>query len=422
MGIRLYTRRLEHLGLVVALCVTAGFVQAGTFEGLEPGASTKSDADRVLGPPVREIVAGVRYDYDPSKYGARRISIQFDPQTETIVKIDLRLETDYAKSDYREWFELGEPSSTRTDDDGNLVESYLPQAISLHYSGPDDSFQVAYFRHFDPGSRSQVAQAQSSGSTAVGNLPGAQKMNFLGAAFATNRDGQGVQIREVWPNSPAERAGLRRGDVILEFGQHALYRSDFDPFEFVVLIRTASPGEPTRLVVERGTRRFELWAELELRDTKSVEAEGKRLAFEAYQQGEVLFRQGKYEDATAPLQSAYNFNNSDGRTLELLGYCRLRKGRYAEALSTYNTALRRMPDNPVIKYFIGACHDALGNAEKAVDYYQQYLSSSDIDKKKRKYAKRRVNAITNQPDDSMDWNKAVVDIIDAVRQEMDDGN
>ena len=406
---------------VLILCWCT-LTSAGTFEGLEPGVSRKTDADRVLGPPIREIVAGVRYDYDPSKYGASRISIQFDPQTETIVKIDLHLETDYAKSDYREWFELGEPSSTRTDDDGNLVENYLPQAISLHYSGPDDSFQVGYFCHFDPGSSSQVAPVQSSGSTAVGNLPGAQTTNFLGAAFATNHDGQGVRIREVWPNSPAERAGLRRGDVILEFGQHALYRSDFDPFEFVALIRIASPGEPTRLVVERGTGRLELWAELELRDTKSVEAEGKGLAFEAYQQGEALFRQGKYEDAIAPLTSAYNFNNNDGRTLELLGYCRLRKRKYAEALRAYNRALQQMPDSPTIKYFIGACHDALGNAEKAVDYYQQYLSSDDIDKKKRKYAKRRVSAITNQPDDSMDWNKALVDVIEAVRQEMDDDN
>ena len=27
--------------------------------------------------------------------------------------------------------------------DDNLVEYYLPQAISLHYDGPDDSFLVA---------------------------------------------------------------------------------------------------------------------------------------------------------------------------------------------------------------------------------------------------------------------------------------
>ncbi|MFC2144080.1 tetratricopeptide repeat protein [Acidobacteriota bacterium] len=413
--------RLVHPLLIFALCLIAGVAHAGTFEGLEPGVSIKADADRVLGPPVREIVAGVRYDYDPSKYGARRISIQFDGQTQKIVKIDLHLDTHYAKSDYREWFEFGEPSSTRTDDDGNLVESYLPQAISLHYTGPDDGFQVAFFRHFDPGSGPQVTPTQPSGPT-VDNLRSSQTKTFLGASFATNHEGQGVRIREVWPNAPADRAGVRPDDVILEFGQYTLYRSEFDPFEFVALIGTMPTGEPIRLVVERGTRRFELWAELELRDTKSIEVEGKRLAFEAYQRGEELFRLGRYEEAIGPLQSAYNFNNSDGRTLDLLGYCLLRKQRYAEALRAYNGALQRMPDSPTIKYFIGACHDALGDSKMAVDYYQQYLSSNDADKKKRKYANRRINAITNQPDESTDWNKALVDIIEAVRQEMDDGN
>jgi len=412
--------RLVLFVMIPAVLAAAGLLHSGTFESLEPGVSTKTDADRMLGPPIREIVAGVRYDYDPSKYSARRISIQFDAQTMKIVKIDLHLEKTYAKSDYRDWFGFGEPSSTRTDDDGNLVETYLPQAISLHYSGPDDSFQVAYFRHFDPGSNSQVTPAKSSGSTTTVDFPGSQTKPFLGASFATNHDGQGVQIRQVWPNAPADRAGIRRGDVILEFGPYTLYRSNFDPFEFVALIGTISTNEPTRLVVERGTRRFELWAQLELRDTKSIEAEGKRLAFEAYQRGEELFRQGRYEEAIDPLQSAYNFNNSDGRALELLGYCRLRMQRYTEALRAYNGALQRMPDSPTIRYFIGACHDALGDSQKAIDYYQQYLSSNDADKKKRKYATRRISAITNQPDDSTDWNKALVDIIEAVRQEMND--
>jgi hypothetical protein len=414
------TTRLAPLVFILVLCVTSGITEAGTFEGLEPGRSTKADADRVLGTPIREIVAGVRYDYDPSKYGARRISIRLDARTQKIVTIDLHLEGTYPKSDYQEWFEFGEPSSIRTDDEGNLVETYLPQAISLHYAGPDDSFQVAYFRHFDPGSSAPVARGQSSDPNAGASSGVTLEKPFLGASFAANRNGQGVEIREVYPGAPADRAGVRKGDVILEFGQHTLYRSDIDLVEFSTMIVSSPTGQPTRLVVERGTRRFELWVELEIRDTAAIEAERKRLAFEAYQRGESLFRQGKYEEAIDPLMRSYNFNPTDGRTLELLGFCRLRKGRYAEALTAYNGALQRMPDSPSIKYFIGACHDALGDSQKAIDYYRQYLSSNDSDKKKRKYAKRRVSAITNQPDESMDWNKALVEIIEAVRQEMED--
>jgi hypothetical protein len=249
MELRMGNPRFGRFLLIVALCITAGVADAGTFEGLEPGGSTKADADRVLGPPIREIVAGARYDYSPAKYGARRISIQFDRQSQKIVKIDLHLDKNYAKSDFREWFEFGEPSSTRTDDDGNLVESYLPQSISLHYSGPDDSFPVAYFRHFDPGSSAEAARPQASG-TAAATPPGIGPKPFLGASYATNHDGQGIRIREVWPNAAADRAGLRRGDVILEFGQYTLYRSGIDPFEFVALIGTMPSDEPTRIMVE----------------------------------------------------------------------------------------------------------------------------------------------------------------------------
>jgi tetratricopeptide (TPR) repeat protein len=418
-GVPVQARRLVASLLVVAVCAAAALAEAGTFEGLEPGVSTRTDTDRVLGPPTREVVAGVRYDYDPSPYDARRISIRFDPDTGTIVTIDLHLTTNYAKKDYREWFELGQPTSTASDDDGNLVESYLPQAISLHYSGPDDSFAVAFFRHFDAQTKSPVVPTHGSGTT-TGDSLGVNSKPFLGASFATDHGGQGVRIREIHPNSPAERAGLRSGDVILEFGEHALYGSPMDPWEFVVLIGTMPTGTPTRLIVERGTQRAALEITLERRDTREIETERRRLAFEAYQQGESLFRQGEYERAIPHLERAYNFNPHDGRTLELLGYCRLRERRYEEALRAYNTALQRMPDSATVRYFIGGCHDALGNAQQAVDYYQQYLSSNDTDRKKRKYAQRRVNALTSQADEQVNWGEVFADVIDAVRQEMGD--
>jgi hypothetical protein len=49
---------------------------AGDFEGLTPGISTKTDVDRVLGPPLREVIPGERYEYNPAKHDAVRISIK----------------------------------------------------------------------------------------------------------------------------------------------------------------------------------------------------------------------------------------------------------------------------------------------------------------------------------------------------------
>ncbi len=125
-------------------------LEAGTFEGLEPGVSRKADADRALGPPIREVAAGVRYDHNPAAYDARRISVEYSPQSGVITSIDLYLAQQYSKPDYQSWFELGEPTVTSFDDGGNLVEDYAVAGISLHFDGPGENDPVRFFRHFDP--------------------------------------------------------------------------------------------------------------------------------------------------------------------------------------------------------------------------------------------------------------------------------
>lgn len=121
------------------------------FEGLQPGISTKKEADRVLGRPIRVIREGIRYDYDPTKYDARRISIKFKKNTQIIETIDLYMKEKYRKSQYKEWFDLKKRVNTEIDNQGNLVEYYHPAVIALHYEGADNSLPVAYFSHFDPG-------------------------------------------------------------------------------------------------------------------------------------------------------------------------------------------------------------------------------------------------------------------------------
>jgi tetratricopeptide (TPR) repeat protein len=124
---------------------------AGTFDGLEPGVSRKTDVDRVLGPPIREVAAAVRYDYDPAAYDARRISVEYSATTGAVTAIDLYLAQQYSRSDYQDWFELGEPAVTTYDDSGNRVEIYPAAGISLHFDGPAETDPVRFFRHSDLG-------------------------------------------------------------------------------------------------------------------------------------------------------------------------------------------------------------------------------------------------------------------------------
>jgi len=153
--------------LILCWCT---LTSAGTFEGLEPGVSRKADANRALGPPIREVAAGVRYDYDPAAYDARRISVEYSPETGTIASIDLYLAQQYSRSDYRSWFELGEPTVTSFDDSGNRVEAYVVAGISLHFDGPGENDPVRFFRHYDM-LAAQAAQPRSTGPRPSGSPP-----------------------------------------------------------------------------------------------------------------------------------------------------------------------------------------------------------------------------------------------------------
>lgn len=123
---------------------------AGTFRGLEPGISKKSDADRILGKPKLEVVRGVRYDYEPGHPDTRRISIKFYRDTQVIETIDIYPQEAFSKDQYKEWLGLEVVQETARDAGGNLIEYYVSSGIALHFAGPEDSSSVEFFSHFDP--------------------------------------------------------------------------------------------------------------------------------------------------------------------------------------------------------------------------------------------------------------------------------
>lgn len=162
----------SRITLVLSLgwCVLAS---AGTFEGIEPGVSTRADVDGVLGPPVREVAANIRYDYEPGAYDARRISVEFSPSSGRVAAIDLYLKQQHSRADYQEWFELGRPAETSYDDGGNRMELYPAAGISLHFDGPTEGDPVRFFRHYDP-----FATSEGGGETTDrfrGDTPPARK-------------------------------------------------------------------------------------------------------------------------------------------------------------------------------------------------------------------------------------------------------
>jgi S1-C subfamily serine protease len=68
----------------------------------------------------------------------------------------------------------------------------------------------------------------------------------------------GVRLTGVREDSPAERAGLREGDVIVRFGN----REVVDLYAFTYALREHEPGDVVEIVVLRGGDRVSVEATL----------------------------------------------------------------------------------------------------------------------------------------------------------------
>jgi S1-C subfamily serine protease len=67
-----------------------------------------------------------------------------------------------------------------------------------------------------------------------------------------------VRLQAVRPGSPAEQAGLRADDVIVEFADAPVVNLE----EFAALLFGLRAGERVEIVVERGNQRIQTWAVL----------------------------------------------------------------------------------------------------------------------------------------------------------------
>lgn len=123
-----------------------GVCRAGTYLGLEPGVSTKAEADKALGAPIKEIVRDTEYEYAPQP-DTRRVSIKFAKKTQVIESIDIYSQEPHLKRQYVEWFQLGSPEKTGRDERGRLVEYYGEAGMALHFAGPDEGSAVESFSH-----------------------------------------------------------------------------------------------------------------------------------------------------------------------------------------------------------------------------------------------------------------------------------
>ena len=79
---------------------------------------------------------------------------------------------------------------------------------------------------------------------------------FIGVSF--DRDAQGCVIKQITPDSPAEKAGLKVDDVILKADGKDLASGD----DLAAAVRLKTPGAKMVLSVKRGDQMLSLTVEI----------------------------------------------------------------------------------------------------------------------------------------------------------------
>jgi tetratricopeptide (TPR) repeat protein len=326
-------------------------------------------------------VAGVRYEYNPDPYDARRISLKFNPNTQVIESIDLYLKKQYPKSQFAKWFQLTQPSRSQIDANGNLIEFYQPAGIALHYQGPNDKSPVNFFSHLID-EDSQAATKPPSNS--IGD-----SVPYLGVAIRGHQ-GQGFKVVEVKNGSPAHQAGIVDGDVILELDKYDFYRSKIESSEFVVLLHTLPVDVTLDCVVKRGMKKLQLPVRLQSKNPSEIAEESRRSVRLHFDAAQKAVDREKYDEAILHLQKVIQYNDRDATAFELLGFCHYKKQRFKEAIQPLEEALKRNPDSPFAILYLGVSHDMLNNKNRAIAYYRQYLQLGEDPLGRKKSVEKRI--------------------------------
>jgi S1-C subfamily serine protease len=77
---------------------------------------------------------------------------------------------------------------------------------------------------------------------------------YVGGVPDYGYDGEGLKISDITPNSPAQKAGLKAEDIIIQFGETTIKNI----YDYTGVLSKYKPDDVVTLVVKRGAETITL--------------------------------------------------------------------------------------------------------------------------------------------------------------------
>ncbi|MCB2166604.1 MAG: tetratricopeptide repeat protein [Deltaproteobacteria bacterium] len=370
------------LALVIGVFLCAS-VHAREYMGLQPGRSTRADADRVLGKAIGSGPEDGQADYDPADHGVARLTVNFDDRG-IIRSINLYPPKAYPRQKMIEWLELEAPDRMQRNADGALEEIYSAQGIILTFV-PGDMNQVIQLTHFyaekPPAakavSKTQAPKTQTPAVIAAGKTP------YFGVSTVLTDAGE-ILILQVHMESPAAAAGLQVEDVLLRLGDYRMQPPVTDKAALEKAVQSPPTGTAAPLVFRRRGEKIRRTVTLtalsdsELAARKALTQEQIDLAADFYQRANQPFKAKHYREAASLLEQAYGLDARPRNHAIALGKVYRLLQRYQDA--EHILALRaRFDDASIVHYSLGRVAMGQQQAAKAIGHFQASIKTLSKD-------------------------------------------
>lgn len=329
---------------VLFLAFPLNFANALIYEELNPGVSTKSEADERLGPPVKELVPGVLYSYSVENEDLKTLRVKFD-HNGVIESIQLKFFEAYRESQLKKWFDLGKADKYDYDVLGNKIAIYKTKGVLLYFNGPGETDRVVGMSYVKTGDIEKklvgkpVDRPQTNNASK--NLQKAQKnnyQNYLGILLSFKSTNP--VVLNTFYDSPARKAGVQMGDIFLDFNGRDL--KNINQGIFAGMVQDASSNKPVKIKIRRNSELRNFYVELKKNTPDQIQqqhADHKEKAKEYFQKAQKQKKNDQYSAAAENYAKAMSFDPAKNLHYDYQAYCLEKTGNRPKGYKLLETSL-----------------------------------------------------------------------------------